>query len=97
MGEHAQCRGTPTWELRLGSRSAPPTPQSLGVKSKKKGHHRKMSLYVILTHPGHTPLVLRNTVDVYKAYAKWILLHTRTVVTPWEVFKNCSDRSMKEA
>lgn len=90
MGEHAQCRGAPTCGLRL--RFLSPHLRRLRVKSRKKGHRKKRSLYVVCTRLGHIKLRWpRNTVEGDKANAEWLLRHTGTVVTPREVFKNCPD------
>ena len=72
---------------------APPTSSESQCEVQEERPPQKRSLYVICTRPGHThPWWLRNTVDIYKTDAKWILLHTGTVVTPQEVFKkNCPD------
>lgn len=91
MGEHAQCRGAPTCGMRLCSLSPTTTSPSLRVKSRKKGCYKKKSLYVTHTCPGHTLWWPRNTTHVYKTDDKWILLHTGTVVTTPEVFKNRPD------
>lgn len=68
-------------------RPAPPLPvphlRRLRVKSRKKGHRKKRSLYVVCTRLGHTKLRWpRNTVEAYKANAEWLLRTTPTIWTP---------------
>lgn len=88
LGEHAQCTGAPTCNLRLSSLSAPPNLPSLSVKSKKKGCHKYKRPCILM----HTPWTQTSGgpetqwMYVYKT-DKWILLHTGTVVTPREVYK----------
>lgn len=71
------------------SSPCPPSSNESLCEVQEEKPPQKRPRYVICLCPGHADFPwLRNTNDVCKTDAKWVLLYTGTVVTAQEVFKN---------